>query len=310
MATDDMPSFLSISNPTDLSLVAYPSAAHSLKRKADDQTSASDAPPGKKLKGLLSGDDMITDSLNQDSYPLLAAMSQISSIYEAIQSIGKIDFASPDLFRELPFPSPIPLPSERFSWSKPLGGVDSFQYIGREMFAQLQDSIRQPDIQNAFNRLCLYGPTGTGKSHLLAALVCQLVLDNERVFYIPDCRRLVVENTFHHIRNALLFAFHGDRRACSKIAEAKTLDQLLSFQDSQPPRSAYFVIDQWNALEFHDPNDPNRAHKEQVLQFLNAIGTGQKYIYSAASNEQASVHAEGKQWNIRTLYFRSGMSQV
>ena len=282
----------------------------SLKRKADDQTGTSDAPPRKELKGLLSGDEVIMDSPDQDDYSSLAAISKISSIHEAIKSIGKIDFAKPDLFTELPFPSPIPPPYERFSWSKPPGGVERFQYIGREMFAQLQDSIRQPDIQNEFNRLYLYGPSGTGKSHLLAALVCQLVLDKERVFYIPDCRRLVVEDPFLHIQNALLFAFHGDLRAYSRITGARTLDQLLWFRRSQPPLSFYVVIDQCNALEFRDTNDQYRGRKEQILQFLNAIGTGQKYIYSASSNEQASSDAEGKQLNIKTLYFRSGMSKV
>ena len=94
------------------------------------------------------------------------------------------------------------------------------------MFAQLQDSIRQFDIQKGFNKLYLCSPTGTIYS-LPSFVNSSWTLDNERVFYIHDCRRLVVEKPSRHIQNALLFAFHGDLRACSKIAKARTFDQLL-----------------------------------------------------------------------------------
>ncbi len=145
-------------------LVAHPLLANlSLKRKVrsdDDQLDECDAPPPKILK----------------NYDSPVAIDQITKIHEAIQSIGKPNFAEPALFLQLPFPSPIPLPYDRFLGHG--GAVDKFNYVGREMFARLLHFVRRPEIQHGNNALYLYGPSGTGKSHLLATLVCQLVIDN------------------------------------------------------------------------------------------------------------------------------------
>ena len=63
--------------------------------------------------------------------------------------------------------------------------------MGREIFAQLYKVVHREDIQMGNNYLYLCDMSGTGKSHLLAALVCQLVFEGKRVFYVPVCRRLV-----------------------------------------------------------------------------------------------------------------------
>ena len=178
------------------------------------------------------------------------------------------------------------------------------------MFARLLHFVRRPEIQHGNNALYLYGPSGTGKSHLLAALVCQLVIDNERMVYIPDCSRLIAEDPFPHLQNAFMFAFHNDSHAHSIIVAAQTMEDLLWFRRSRPPCSFYVIVDQRNALEFLDINDAQTKPKKVVANVLNAIGGGQKYIYSAASNEQASRDADRKQSNITTLYFWSGMTDV
>ena len=40
-------------------------------------------------------------------------------------------------------------------------------------------------------RIYVYGSMGYGKSHMLAALACLLVKQNERVIYFPDCRSML-----------------------------------------------------------------------------------------------------------------------
>ena len=44
-----------------------------------------------------------------------ALMERISSIHEAIQSIDGFDFANPRNIADLPFPSPLQIPKERFT---------------------------------------------------------------------------------------------------------------------------------------------------------------------------------------------------
>ncbi len=107
-----------------------------------------------------------------------------------------------------------------------------------------------------------------------------------------------------------MFAFHNDSHAHSIIVAAQTMEDLLWFRRSRPPCSFYVIVDQRNALEFLDINDAQTKPKKVVANVLNAIGGGQKYIYSAASNEQASRDADRKQSNITTLYFWSGMTDV
>ena len=240
-------------------------------------------------------------------------MEKISSTHQAIRSINPIDFANPDLFADLPFPSPHPLPgSGRFSSRKPNGNADptKFSYMGREVFKKLHTSIHEDDIQFGNNQLYLYGPSGTGKSHLLAALVCQLILEGECVFYIPDCGRLVVGDALWCIQTALLFAFHDEPDLCATISTAPTLASLCGLARTQRPYSFYVVIDQHNALEVMDVADSNIGRKREVLNWLQTFGGTQRVIFSAFSNERSAQNVDLRQSNIRTFYLQSGMNKV
>lgn len=84
------------------------------------------------------------------------------------------------------------------------------------------------DIQRGHNQLYVYGPSGFGKSHHLAALVCRLVADGEHVFYIPYCRRLVEVDIHVYIQHALLFALHNHCNMCFRIRAATTVEVLLA----------------------------------------------------------------------------------
>ena len=235
-------------------------------------------------------------------------MNKISSIYEAIKSIGEIDYADPDLYIALPFPSLHPLPA---SFSRDIADgedIERLRYMGRERFTQLYETVRNEDIQRGTNRLYLYGASGTGKSHLLAALVCQLVFEGERVFYIPDCRRILQSHTF--IRDALLFAFQQDPHLWATISTAKTMDALLELPDILPERSFYVVVDQFDALEIQDLTDNMSGQKWDMTTLLNRIGSGQKFIYSASANGQSTRDAIRKQSNVRSFCFLSGLNKV
>ena len=235
-------------------------------------------------------------------------MNKISSIHEAIKSIGEINYADPDLYEALPFPSLHPLPGS-FSRDNADGeNIERFRYMGRERFAQFYEAVRNEDIQKGTNRLYLYGASGAGKSHLLAALVCQLVFEGERVFYIPDCRRLLHDVTL--IQDALLFAFQQDPHLWATISAATTNDALLALPTILPEHSFYVVVDQCNALEIQGHTDALNGLKQEVVILINKIGSRQKFIYSAFANEQSSREANQKQLNIRTFNFQLGMTRV
>ena len=105
-----------------------------------------------------------------------------------IQSAGLITpiLTSTKEFHSLPsirFP-----PTNAFPESMQMERVWRNSGMGREIFAQLHKAVHQEDIQTGNNYLFLCDMSGTGKSHLLAALVCQLVFEGKRVFYVPVCR--------------------------------------------------------------------------------------------------------------------------
>jgi hypothetical protein len=73
-----------------------------------------------------------------------------------------------------------------------------WQYIGREKFTELLSEFRLVQKESKYKRLWIYGTSGYGKSHLLAALVCYLTALGERVIYIRDCGTFI-ENPVEHL---------------------------------------------------------------------------------------------------------------
>jgi len=54
--------------------------------------------------------------------------------------------------------------------------------MGRSSFQRLLKEVEDPSFLSGLSTLYVYGPSGTGKSHLLAVLVYYLVWKGERVF--------------------------------------------------------------------------------------------------------------------------------
>jgi hypothetical protein len=232
-------------------------------------------------------------------------MAQIRSIREAIKE-ANCDFSDYTRVTWLPFPSPLRLPGERFQLHPGDNGVERFEYMGRPFFSEIKGEIEKRDFLNANRSLYLYGTSGGGKSHLLAALVCHLIQNGERVVYFPDCADLV-ENPIKGLQKALLFAFHDVHHLCTAINNASTVEDLVRFANHQPERSYYLVADQRNAL---DEQGDKREKKIVVSDFLSNMSTDQRYIFSASANEQSARDADRRQSKIKTLRFPAGMDQV
>ena len=84
-----------------------------------------------------------------------------------------------------------------------------WRYVGRTKFKQLVQNFDEVRCDEHYTSLWLYGTQGYGKSHLLAALVCYLAAQDERVVYIPDCRSLL-DDPVEYVKTAMLFAWADD----------------------------------------------------------------------------------------------------
>ena len=115
------------------------------------------------------------------------------AIHKVIKAMpDNLDLSNPSTFTTLPFPSFLPILSQRFK-NKKTNGVQRFEYMGRSKFRELQKRVENENFLDAHESLYLYGTSGSGKSHLLAALVYRLISEGKRIFYIPDCSILLLE---------------------------------------------------------------------------------------------------------------------
>lgn len=95
---------------------------------------------------------------------------------------AKTNLSSPNVSVDLAFPFLGPAISKRFTIRKDEGNS---HYMGREVFSDFMDAFELL-TEGSLRDLCVYGPIGYGKSHLLAALTCFLTAYGYRVIYLPD----------------------------------------------------------------------------------------------------------------------------
>jgi len=103
-----------------------------------------------------------------------------------------------------------------------------WSYLGRVKFEELFQTLNEVRNSNNYTSLWLYGTQGYGKSHMLAALVCYLAAQGERVVYIPTCRTLL-EKPVGYVRAAMLFAWAGDDAATSEILKLNSFEGIADF---------------------------------------------------------------------------------
>ena len=214
------------------------------------------------------------------------------------------NLSDPSTFTDLPYPSPLSMPYQRFV-SKKIDGITHFKYMGRSQFHELQQRIENENFLEGSETLYLYGTSGSGKSHLLAALVYHLVREGKRVFYIPDCYSLLLD-PLQTMWDACHFAYY-DSPVLGTIGHPANVDALIRFL--APDRDVYIIVDQVNALEFTE-NDRRKEKKVQVSNWLDALRFRHRYIFSASANEDSNREASKKQHGISVIPTFGGMSPV
>jgi hypothetical protein len=155
----------------------------------------------------------------------------------------------------------------------------NWQYVGRTKFKELLQEFKKVQESDIYSTLWLYGTQGYGKSHLLAALVCYLAAQDERVVYISDCRALL-QDPVEYFQAAMLFAWADDIAIQEKIMTLNTLEMIRGF--FKPKQKVIFVIDQMNALKINGPREKEK--REQLSDWIQRFAFGHKKVYSSSAN--------------------------
>jgi hypothetical protein len=166
----------------------------------------------------------------------------------------------------------------------------SWQYVGRTKFKNLVENLENVRRGRNYSAVWLYGTQGYGKSHLLAALVCYLAAQCERVVYIPDCREWF-RDPVGYLQTAMLFAWADDITAQEEICTKTTEDELEAFINSQD--SIIFVVDQLNALTVYNASDEVKKKREELNRRLLRFTAKHSTVFSSSANYRE--HQEYKQ---------------
>ncbi|KAH9953864.1 hypothetical protein BGW80DRAFT_1451367 [Lactifluus volemus] len=234
---------------------------------------------------------------------VLDVKTRCEAIHGAIKAMpDNLDLSDPSKITALPFPSPFSMPFQRFQ-SKEIKGIKHFEYMGRSQFHQLQKRLESETFLERSESLYLYGTSGSGKSHLLAALVFQLVRARKRVFYIPDCSRLLQDPT-STMWAAYHFAFY-ESPALGTIIDPHNVDAWIRSMGT----NLYVIVDQVNALET-TPDDSLKEMKVQALRWLGILRENHRYIFSASANEISNREAYRTQSGISVIPIFGGMSEA
>ena len=172
--------------------------------------------------------------------------------------------------------------------------------MGRTKFKELLQEFKKVQESDNHSTLWLYGTQGYGKSHLLAALVCYLAAQDERVVYVSDCRALL-ENSVEYLRAAMLFAWADDiatQKAIMRLRDSKEIEKFFGEKTK-----VIFVIDQMNALKIDGPKD--KTKREDTSNWIGRFTFRHKKVYSSSANN-ADYHKLVRNQNQGTLLHAYG----
>jgi chromosomal replication initiation ATPase DnaA len=135
----------------------------------------------------------------------------------------------------------------------------NWQYVGRTKFKELLQELKKVQGSDSYSTVWLYGTQGYGKSHLLAALVCYLIAQDERVVCISDFQALLHEDPVRYLQTIMLFAWADDIATQKIIMTLNTLKEIKKFFKSR--KNVIFVIDQMDALKTYSRREKKETRR-------------------------------------------------
>jgi len=200
------------------------------------------------------------------------------------------------------------LPVDRFY----LNEEDAFRFMGRKIFGEVYQTVSNMS-RRAGTIYSLQGTLGSGKSHILAALVCLLVKESKRVVYIPDARVLATD-IVKYTKEALKFAYADDQALFKQIQGLSSKPDIFEFAEERTSRceSWYLICDQMNALD-HTPDSANTLGRDaqlEALQFIQCLSGDHYFIWSAGNCRDAASNNKRQNSGAKRLLFREGYNRV
>ena len=201
------------------------------------------------------------------------------------------------------------LPLDRFH----LNEEDAFRFIGRKIFGEVYRTVSNMS-RRAGTIYSLQGTLGSGKSHILAALVCLLIKEGKRVVYILDAR-VFATNIVDYTKEAMQLAYADDQVLFEQIEGFSFTADILQFSKERSTRGDWWhlICDQMNAVD-HFPDSANTLDPDaqmEALWFIWSLSGYHYFIWSDSGNcrEAASDNAHqnsGAKW----LVFERGYTRV
>lgn len=173
----------------------------------------------------------------------------------------------------LPLAKPLEPLDDRFLVQK-IEGKKGVYLMGRKNFGALRKRVMQlvdEELPGDMSQLLVHGPRGTGKSHLLLALIACLTEDlsyqkrTERVAPLVDCGTFVM-HPVKKLKAALAWAFWDDKREQDEIAALRTEEDIREYLDGKE-KEIVILLDQVQALDV----DP--AAKSRLMSLVHGFRT-------------------------------------
>jgi len=245
---------------------------------------------------------------------IFLVIAKYQALFRQIKEKAPTDpivYSNPEKIINIPFPylgttSPV----ERFA----IKSDESFDYMGREGFAQVLAVIESLKIPNGFRKFHIYGSIGYGKSHILAAMACLLFQQGKRVVYLPDCRAMA-EDFLEYFKRSLLTTFGDSEHIQLEILGCNSVDAIMSFCKRIALADdiyLYFIIDQLNALDYDETQkdkltNDKRKFTQNAIDIITSVHFA---ITSASANYQAALHMQEKQTSEIKVSLFGGLTEV
>ncbi|RHZ89380.1 hypothetical protein Glove_15g25 [Diversispora epigaea] len=124
-----------------------------------------------------------------------------------------------------------------------------FTFLGRTEFNNVLSEINnfKSGTSTGYMEMFIYGTVGYEKSHILTAISCFLLRTGRRVVYLPDCRKLAVDE-MEYIKSALFLIYVDGDTKTTEIDACESFDQIVKFC-RKLGETLYFIVDQMNAMD-------------------------------------------------------------
>ena len=256
-------------------------------------------------------------------------------ICEAVEKTSEPSsaFANPKTYVKLPFPSVV---CRRTPLRFLCDAGNYWNYMGRKKYREVRNAILslqarsekriiQPDEDlRPLSEASLWGNMGSGKSYILAAVVCELLysfhklsrvkvgageLQRQRVIYFPDCSYLVSDaSRLSYFKAAFLLGYADDERVLEWIDGVKDEKALIDFVGKEKARGVFLfiIVDQDNAL---DLNGPNLSLKQHVHEAITSLAYHGGILKGASANNENAQRWVRKQSNTCKVFLYGGLDE-